>query len=176
MAITLSLVNKINNQIFVYSLGCGIGYGYLHRIPLRMSSESRTITEKSPLLTAEQVPEESSAIPASTANPLELGAAPTIPTLPTSSATTLQVYRFLIILSMVCFKIKLCIGHLRSTFYQQRRFSRSSSNFNGSGRTASANFHRSYNACPGSSQYTRHAQFTPIDDAYLSTGHASDNS
>lgn len=71
------------------SLGCGIGYGYLHRIPLRTGNEVHT-TEKVPLLT-EQKSEEKPAIPVSEPNPLELGAAPTIPTLPTSSATTLQV-------------------------------------------------------------------------------------
>ncbi|KAK4037035.1 Golgi reassembly-stacking protein 2 [Daphnia magna] len=69
------------------SLGCGIGYGYLHRIPLRSSSDIRT-TEKIPLL-SEQTSEEGVGVP-SNPNPLELGAIPTIPTLPTSSATTLQ--------------------------------------------------------------------------------------
>ena len=75
------------------SLGCGIGYGYLHRIPLRTGNEPRN-TEKTPLL-SEQASEENASAQ-SNPNPLELGAIPTIPTLPTSSATTLQVKHHLL--------------------------------------------------------------------------------
>lgn len=75
------------------SLGCGIGYGYLHRIPLRVGGPGRAPTgvstgsEKTPLLEAFHEEVTSSA----NANPLELGASPTVPTLPASSSTsTLQ--------------------------------------------------------------------------------------
>ncbi|XP_046632864.1 Golgi reassembly-stacking protein 2-like [Daphnia pulicaria] len=70
------------------SLGCGIGYGYLHRIPLRTGNADPRTAEKTPLL-SEQASEENATVQ-SNPNPLELGAIPTIPTLPTSSATTLQ--------------------------------------------------------------------------------------
>lgn len=77
------------------SLGCGIGYGYLHRIPLRVGGPGRAPTgvstgsEKTPLLEAFHEEVSSGA----NANPLELGASPTVPTLPASSSTsTLQVY------------------------------------------------------------------------------------
>ena len=86
-----------------HSLGCGIGYGYLHRIPLRMGLKGPAMSgsseEKSPLL-AEQGNEcltEDDAIKnladSVSSTSLDCGV-PTIPTLPTTSSTssTLQVY------------------------------------------------------------------------------------
>jgi len=73
------------------SLGCGIGYGYLHRIPLRAVSPEPTSTSATVGVEKTLPPAASGSIPAAPANPLELGAAPTIPTLPpTSAPSTLQ--------------------------------------------------------------------------------------
>jgi len=72
------------------SLGCGIGYGYLHRIPLRIPIPGAAGTfevEKTPLLEAVGVQQPETVA----ANPLELGAAPTISTLPPpTNPSTLQ--------------------------------------------------------------------------------------
>lgn len=77
------------------SLGCGIGYGYLHRIPLRTGQQPSRASEKVPLLNDK--PEEPIAttheqktIP--DPSPLTLGAGPTIPTVPPTAGqpSTLQ--------------------------------------------------------------------------------------
>lgn len=85
------------------SLGCGIGYGYLHRIPLRLGVGrtapvgASTMAEKTPLLmAASDIADEvnnTTEMTKAVANPLELGASPTVPTLPTQPAqpSTLQV-------------------------------------------------------------------------------------
>ena len=91
----------ISALIHLSSLGCGIGYGYLHRIPLRMglkaSSVSGSTEEKSPLLAEngnECLSEDDvvkSLTEAVSSTSLDCGV-PTIPTLPTSSSSsTLQV-------------------------------------------------------------------------------------
>jgi hypothetical protein len=77
----------------------------LHRIPLRTGNADPRTAEKTPLL-SEQASEENATVQ-SNPNPLELGAIPTIPTLPTSSATTLQVSSFLTIIVCDLFNVLL---------------------------------------------------------------------
>jgi len=73
------------------SLGCGIGYGYLHRIPLRAVLPGSVPVSATAGVEKLPPPETDSSALATPANPLELGAAPTIPTLPpTSNQSTLQ--------------------------------------------------------------------------------------
>lgn len=83
-------------SLILFSLGCGIGYGYLHRIPLRTGQQPSRASEKVPLLNDK--PEEPIAttheqktIP--DPSPLTLGAGPTIPTVPPTAGqpSTLQV-------------------------------------------------------------------------------------
>jgi len=73
------------------SLGCGIGYGYLHRIPLRVASPGSTPVSATDGVEKTPLSEARGSVLSAPANPLELGAAPTIPTLPpTSTPSTLQ--------------------------------------------------------------------------------------
>lgn len=168
-----------NLNLWFNSLGCGIGYGYLHRIPLRASQQHSQPSEKVPLLSDK--PEE---VIATTheqksntdLNPLNLGAAPTIPTLPATAGqpSTLQVAPFTPHKIQNVELIRFAGNIWSTTFISKRRFysiirfqyyirSSSAANFYWCHNAPSRSTHNTWDAKPPT---TYNTHFTPRNAAY----------